>query len=427
MKKFAYLFAVIGIACMFTACSNDDDPAMPGASIPAKTYTAADGLTLKLDGTEAAGQIVSFTPSNDGKATLSIKGAPLDISSIIGGMMGGSKADQTPNLTLPTSSIIPGSAEVTIPVELTGDASSCSFTGSTETTYCTFAYEGKVSEGALDLSLSDIKLKNTSMAGTYDAPTKITTEDGWGGEILDSYKIFRCTWTTSSGIVLFGEPSETNTGVPPSTIVLLALQKTTLPGPDGNKAPLSALFNQILKSVTLGEDGSVVAKYCDTKKEGWPETISPKGLARYVVKEDGTILLFLNPEAIIATTLAHASKSRAIDLNTLVEGLLNNVVPMLQNGIPVHYGKRLTDDQDNETEIENELSFYLGTETLLPILKLAAPLLSDEDIINAIVDAASKDPNMGMMAAMLPNILKQLPKSIEKTSKVEIGINLNRR
>ena len=100
---------------------------------------------------------------------------------------------------------------------------------------------------------------------------------------------------------------------------------------------------------------------------------------------------------------------------------------MLQNGIPVHYGKRLTDDQDNETEIENELSFYLGTETLLPILKLAAPLLSDEDIINAIVDAASKDPNMGMMAAMLPNILKQLPKSIEKTSKVEIGINLNRR
>ena len=153
MKKFAYLFAVIGIACMFTACSNDDDPAMPGASIPAKTYTAADGLTLKLDGTEAVGQIVSFTPSNDGKATLSIKGAPLDISSIIGGMMGGSKADQTPNLTLPTSSVIPGSAEVTIPVELTGDASSCSFAGSTETTYCTFAYEGKVSEGALDLNL----------------------------------------------------------------------------------------------------------------------------------------------------------------------------------------------------------------------------------------------------------------------------------
>ncbi len=104
MKKIAYLFAVIGIACMFTACSNDDDPAMPGASIPAKTYTAADGLTLKLDGTEAAGQIVSFTPSNDGKATLSIKGAPLDISSIIGGMMGGEQS--RPNSKSHTSHLI---------------------------------------------------------------------------------------------------------------------------------------------------------------------------------------------------------------------------------------------------------------------------------------------------------------------------------
>lgn len=414
MKKIAYLFAVIGIACMFTACSNDDDPAMPGASIPAKTYTAADGLTLKLDGTEAAGQIVSFTPSNDGKATLSIKGAHLDISSIIGGMMGGSKADQTPNLTLPTSSIIPGSAEVTIPVELTGDASSCSFAGSTETTYCTFAYEGKVSEGALDLSLSDIKLKNTSIAGTYnlmsDSPARVV----WDGSEFD----------------LMGSDYNLR------DLILLMTTMYPMIELDGNKYNVMAALAAVLKSVTFGEDGSVTAVYADTKTPGLPEVTAPKGLARYVIDGNNTIRLFLSPEAIIAAQASKADdntneESEAFDPSVIlgkinIEGLISKVVPMLSTGIPLHYGDVVNDAVEPDP---NAVSFYLGKETILPILQDVSPVFEDAELRTQIIEfAASQAGDMGPLAQMfLTPALEAFPNIVNNTTtEVQFGLNLKK-
>ena len=81
------------------------------------------------------------------------------------------------------------------------------------------------------------------------------------------------------------------------------MMMVTLPDADGNKQQLPTLLNEVLKEVTFGEDGSVTAKYADTKQEGWPAVTSPKGFAQYVVKEDGTLLLFLNPQSIIASAL----------------------------------------------------------------------------------------------------------------------------
>ncbi len=74
---------------------------------------------------------------------------------------------------------------------------------------------------------------------------------------------------------------------------------------------------------------------------------------------------------------------------------------MISNGIPVRYGKCLALDEEGQI-IYNEdgaptfdtdssnVSFYLDNETLLPILKLAAPIISDDDIINSIVEIAQK-------------------------------------
>ncbi|WP_302573637.1 DUF4925 domain-containing protein [uncultured Duncaniella sp.] len=414
MKKFAYLFAVIGIACMFTACSNDDDPTMPGASIPAKTYTAADGLTLKLDGTEAAGQIVSFTPSNDGKATLSIKGAPLDISSIIGGMIGGSKADQTPSLELPTSSVIPGSAEVTIPVELTGDASSCSFAGSTETTYCTFAYEGKVSEGALDLSLSDIKLKNTSIAGTYDLMSDSPARVVWDGSEFD----------------LMGSDYNLR------DLILLMTTMYPMIELDGNKYNVMAALAAVLKSVTFGEDGSVTAVYADTKTPGLPEVTAPKGLARYVIDGNNTIRLFLSPEAIIAAQASKADdntneESEAFDPSVIlgkinIEGLISKVVPMLSAGIPLHYGDVVNDAVEPDPKA---VSFYLGKETILPILQDVAPVFEDAELRAQLIEfAASQAGDMAPLAKMfLTPALEAFPNIVNNTTtEVQFGLNLKK-
>ena len=76
-----------------------------------------------------------------------------------------------------------------------------------------------------------------------------------------------------------------------------------------------------------------------------------------------------------------------------------------------------------DTDSSN-VSFYLDNETLLPILKLAAPIISDDDIINSIVEIAQKDPIMGSMAESLPGILKSLPGVIDTTTDIQLGLNL---
>ncbi len=88
--------------------------------------------------------------------------------------------------------------------------------------------------------------------------------------------------------------------------------------------------------------------------------------------------------------------------------------------------KTYTDADGNIEENPDAVSFYLGTETLLPILKVVSPVFADQDMIDLIVGIASQDPNMGAMAGMLPGILQALPDVIGTTSRIELGINLNK-
>lgn len=412
-KQFALALAVIGAVTMFTSCSDSkDDPIVPGSNLEAKTYTTDEGLALTVDGTPTLGQTVQFTPAADGTATVTVKGEPIDLLSLIPDIMS-TRATAGTGLAFPTSSVIPGSAEVTFTVTLAGDADNSTFTGNGDTDYCTFAYSGEVSKDAMTLNLSGISLKNTSMAGTYN-----THE-------FDNnfFNVLRVEWKSTKGVEIFPGAE-----MPAADVVRMALGLPMISQGDG-KDPIAvaAMLPEILKSVTLGTDGSVTAKYADTEIEGMPVKDAPKGLARYVVKDDHTLLLFLDPQAIITNTVTVAQRSRALDISSLLEGLVTNVVPMLSNGVPVSYGPRIISEENGESIYDtdpNAVCFYLGTETLLPILKVLAPVLTDDEIIESIVSAASQDPNMGMMAAMLPSVLKSLPAAIETTSKIEVGINL---
>lgn len=187
------------------------------------------------------------------------------------------------------------------------------------------------------------------------------------------------------------------------------------------------MLSEILQNVTFKEDGTLTAEYVDT--ETWETTTAPAGIAQYVITSEGNIRLYLNPMAIIANTLAsvRSRSSRAIDFNSIVGDLLTQLIPMLSNGIPLKYGSAIADNEGNLNEDSNVKSFYLDTDTLLPILKAIAPIFEDKDFINSIVEEAAKDPVMGGMAGtILPNALKTLPEVIEKTTKVEIGINLQK-
>lgn len=413
--KFIYALAIAGALSTFTSCS-DDDPA-PGSSLEQKTYSSNEGLTLNLNGTPLIGKTVTFTPGTDGKGTVTLAGEPLDISQIMGMI---TKADEQTAVTLPTAGVLPGSPSVSIPVELKGDANNCTFEGTNETEYCTYSYSGSVTADNFEFNLSDVKLKNTSLAGTWTIPSLKWINPDWGDEEDNLYNVARVNWVAENGIdVGYGVP------FPISTIVSMALALPLISVGDEAVSPVVMLTN-ILHSVTFAEDGTLTARYVDTKTG--ETTDAPAGIAQYVITSEGNIRLFLNPAAIIANSVmaAKGRSTRALDVIQLVESLMQQIAPMLSGGVPITYGQAIADQDGNLNEDPNVKSFYLGTETLLPLLKAIAPIFTDEDLVNSLVEEASKNPNMGYMADMLPNVLSALPGVIETTSVVEIGINLKK-
>lgn len=399
-----YAFAIAGAMAAFSSCSNNDEPAMPGSSLEQKTYSGTDALTLNYNGSPLVGKTVTFTPGTGDNATLTLAGEALDVTQIMGMM---TRESVNPSLALPTAGVLPGSPSLSIPVKLQGDPDNCTFEGSGETDYCTYSYSGSVKEDACEFNLTDVKLKNTSLAGTWTVPA------------LDNnfYNVGRVNWESPVIIDAF-IPMKIN------ILVSFALSIPLISYDDEVISP-SEMLTTALQSVTFSEDGTLTAKYLDTQTGEIVE--APTGIAQYVITSEGNIRLFLNPAAIITNTLKVAQRStRAIDIQRLVEDLLTQLTPMLAGGIPISYGQAIADSEGNLNEDSNVKSFYLGTETLLPLLKALAPIFTDEDFVNSLVEEAAKDPNMGMMAGMLPQILNALPEVIEKTTKVEIGINLQK-
>lgn len=419
--RFIHALAIAGLMATFASCSNDDDPVIaPGSSLEEKTYTTAEGLTLNFNGSPLIGKTATFTPAADGTATVTLAGEPLDMATIMDAL---TKAENDqPALALPTAGVLPGSPAVVIPVELKGDADNCTFDGKGETDYCTYSYSGTATADAFEFNLTDVKLKNTSLAGTWTLPELYEVNPDWGTEEPNMYNVARVIWESEKGIeIIPGWP------MPIETIVGMTLVMPIISNGEDMVSPIEMLTT-VLKSVTFSEDGNVTAEYLDTKDLTKGVIKSPAGIAQYVITSEGNLRLFLNPAAIIANTVAATKgrSTRAADVSMIVENLMQQVIPMLSQGIPVNYGKAIANAEGEMNEDADTMSFYLATETLLPLLKAVAPLLADEDFVNSIVEEARKDPNMGGMADMLPTILQSLPEIIDSTTKIEVGINLKR-
>lgn len=410
-KRFIYCLAMAAVfGQAFTSCKSDPD--QPGENLTEKTYTEG-ALKLTYNGEELVGKSVTFTPDGNGKANITLEGAKLNLSEIVGMIGGGATREDSavPALEVATAGVLPGSPTVTIPVTLEGeDASSCKFSGTGETDYCTYSYSGIANGENLEFNLSDVKLKNVSLAGTWTLPAFNE----------NFYNLARVVWDSEKGIEMMP-----GWELPARQIIQLTLAIPMFE-PNEKGEPTKSVLNMYeasLKDVTFGEDGTVSATYVDHTTGN--EVKSGAGFAQYVITGDGMMRLFLNPAAIIANTVKAAAKTtRALDLTVLVEGLMQNLLPMLNGGIPVHYGDAIIDDDGNTSS--DITAFYLGTDTLLPILKTVAPIFQDEEFVKSLTDAAAADPAMGNMAAMLPGILKALPEVINTTSKIEIGINLKK-
>lgn len=394
MKKnlFYYLFAVICSVTLFTSCSDDDDEKMVNP-VPQTTFTGENGLQLTYNGAPMPGKKVTFTPdaTNAQKATLRLEGE-FDLNGILGKAKSAAARE---DVSMPTApGVLPGSPVVTLPVDLTINGDQCSFAGTSETDYCTFSYKGEVSAGAMELDLSEVKLKNAKLAGMT---WKLEPYDETNPNETDPIYL---VWEAEKKVLGF---------MPIESVLKIALRMDLIAAGADNKISATDMLGTVLQDVTFMEDGNIVATYKDAANGGTEWTKSPVNLAQYVVENDNQMKVFLNPAAIIA---AVNNAGRAVDVQAVIQQAIQMLYPMLVNGVPVAFGQ--TDDA---------LSVYLNTELLLPLLKtLVVPLLSDEEVVAMLVELMKKDPDFGEMAGAEPT-LKAFPEIIESTTKVEIGLN----
>lgn len=395
MKKnlFYYLFAVICSVTLFTSCSDDDDEKMVNP-VPQTTFTGENGLQLTYNGAPMPGKKVTFTPdaTNAQKATLRLEGE-FDLNGILGKAKSAAARE---DVSMPTApGVLPGSPVVTLPVDLTINGDQCSFAGTSETDYCTFSYKGEVSAGAMELDLSEVKLKNAKLAGMT---WKLEPYDETNPNETDPIYL---VWEAEKKVLGF---------MPIESVLKIALRMDLIAAGADNKISATNMLGTVLQDVTFMEDGNIVATYKDAANGGTEWTKSPVNLAQYVVENDNQMKVFLNPAAIIA---AVNNAGRAVDVQAVIQQAIQMLYPMLVNGVPVAFGQ--TDDA---------LSVYLNTELLLPLLKtLVVPLLSDEEVVAMLVELMKKDPDFGEMAGLAEPTLKAFPEIIESTTKVEIGLN----
>lgn len=400
MKKnlFYYLFAVICTIGLFTSCSDDDEKVVN--PIPQTTFNSGNGLQLTYNGAPLLGKKVTFTPdaTEATKATLRLEGE-FDLSGILKG--------QRSNMTSPTGpGVFPGSPVTTLSVDLSINGNQCTFSGVSETEYCTFSYAGKVTAGTMDLSFTDVTLKNTALAGTVWKPTPLAnTEDGGMDEPIH----FVWKFGTKAAIEIFpGYPSEIEIND------LLALRFPLFDDGSGDRVSVEQMLCSVLKDVTLGADGNIVATYMDAANGGTEWVTSPSNIAQYVVTGDNQLLLFLNPQAIMANVDNVEKSVRTVDVGAILQQAIAELYPMLINGVPLTYTKE-----------GNRMKVFLGTDLLLPLMKnIVAPLFEDEEFLNMVIEAMKSDPQFGGMAGMMVPTLKLLPEIIKNTTQLEIGLDL---
>ncbi len=385
MKKtlFIGLFSIALAGGVLTSCSNDDDSSVVSPITQTKTYADASGLTLTYSGAPMLGKQVVFTPdANDiTKATLTLSGAqttsPL--------------SDNASGLT--TAGVIPGEVSTTIDVDLTIKNDTVTFAGEENRGGYTLKYQGLATDASLNLALN-VTFVETAWTNT-----------SW--QLLPPGNLFSGDPMQPIHVVWNAEPFDFN-GSPYEiqSLITLAISMTQI---EGNTIP--KMLCEVLKKVTFLSDGNVQAEYKDSLNATEWKT-SPLNLATYTVPEPNKIRLFLNPAQIAATA---SGKSRA-GMTDVLSQLMAAVTPMLSEGILITL----------EKDEEGVLKAYLDTETLLPILKIVAPLFEDEAAVEQILSMlkAQAGEMAGMVDVFLKPALVAMPQIIGSTETIQIGIKM---
>lgn len=410
-KNVIFILAVLFLATLFTACEKEGNKVVNPIR-ETKTYTAKSGLTLTCNGETVVGKKVAFAPNpaDAHKADITLEGDVFSVSEAL------SKATPTMGSYI-TASPIPGSATVTFSVDLTITGDQCTFGGNTESEYCTFAYNGIVSDGAITLNLSNVKLKRAQLAETSWKLTDFDNENYTTTPIVSQWKS-----ADSISIEIFpGYSMKMAIGDVLTLAVRMPLIGMLDAQGDSVNTSVSEAIGEVLKNVSFTESGSIIATYRDSETQQL--LTSPATIAQYVEPSGNRIQLILNPHQITETTLAHKKPSDPSSAQTstvfkvmlpYILDLIPDAANLMQNGIPVQF----------ERPDENRITFYLDETLLKPLLQATVlPLLDNEAIKKAISQKLENDPKFEAYSGMIKGVINSLPGVINHTTSMKLGLN----
>lgn len=401
MKKFMCIAAMsLFVMASFTSCSDDDEPKQE-INIPSGVYSDSQGLTLTVNGEPMIGKTAEFTPnaSDPSKATITLK-STFDLASIPN--VPGSLA----TLNFEGPGVIPGSPVTVLKVDLVevkGDAAK--FSGKDENEYCTFEYNGSVSDSSIEINFTNVTLKDLSLAGFYRLLPYNVNEDFESDEYGTVYsEPVYVKWESTADFDFLG------TAMKPADLIKLLM---TMPLLDDMSVRIPDMLYTLLQDVRFEDNGNIIANYLDTNSESETPTyrLSPANMAQYVVTGKNSLRFWLNPQAVMKDATRAGT---SIDLNNLFGNVIAQVAPMLKEGVPMRY----TVNGTNTT-------IYLATETILPLLKQnVVPLLRNQDVVNRLVELVKADESMAGFAEIIPGMLTSAADMIDGTTTLEVGLNL---
>lgn len=392
-KNLFYLFALICSMSLFTACSDDDDEvkSLPEVNAP---YVSSE-LELTYGGEVLLGKKVTFYTADGKSADITLEGADIALT----------KETMASGLVNP--GVIPGEPKVTFSAALQPAEGGYTFAGEHVADNYSMKYEGAVEKGKLDLAL-EVKLAgDNALAGNT-----------WNLFSYDPYAVknpLHVVWNSEKpfSVVLFpfgAQPVE----LQPGEFITLMSAMGIIPVGD-KKMGVNEILSCLLQSVTFREDGNIVASYSDVADIVSPKfQNSPLNMVQYAVKNE-KLYLYLNVDAIIGAVQKMTTKG--LDMETVLPVVLPKLmelIPMLSSGIPLGY---------SVNEEGNELAVYIDKELGSKLIDILLSLLENEEIVAAIKEAATSNPDFAMFAGVVEAILEQAPEVFAKTNEMELGLN----
>ena len=408
MKKFFYLMAFVCTLGLFTACSSDDDPAVPTVwdtyqggdyDVTAEQVDTEDGLDvdymkMKLNVAKGDNNMAKLTITGDvdvtvPAATISQDGDNIKVSGEGTAVVEDEEDGDNSLAKIFKPASLSSRADVSHTKTIACQVSAVINTATKATTLSITATNpetGKQETLSATSATAQTAEKSPILGTWFTEPTTWYDEDGnqveaGSNDAQYADGSFKLNWETKEG-----------------TIINVPMGGFNLPMPAGDAAKLAQRmanqdFANILHAVAFTADGKIIAQYKDSvNEEKWQIA---EGYATYKVVNENQIKVYVDTKKALEKVTDETQKAT-----------LSTILGMFSDGVPVNV--KLSNN--NQTAF-----FYVD--------KDFATSLASSPILAGLVKNL-KDKDLDGLGAMIKSICGQIPSLMENTTKFEAGLEL---